>query len=230
MQEFELLSISHFISFCSCLAAIFLIPKSLQSKPELINSFRYFLIILLIENQIRSIYMETLVKGGSLAENLPLHLCDFSAIVIAAFLLTGLRPLFVFAYFWGIAGAGMSILTPDSEYAFPHYEYFATMYGHSLILLAVAFSIVNLNQRPFKSDISKLILYSSLLLIVMYGINFILGSNYWYLNERPYGENIISLMPEPPTHMFILYPVAIFFIYLVYSPYIYLDRRNRRMN
>ena len=155
-----------------------------------------------------------------------MHLCDFSAIVIAVFLLTGFRPLFIFAYFWGIAGAGMSILTPDSEFAFPHYEYFATMYGHSLILLAVVFSIVNLGQRPYLRDIPKLIFYSSILLAIMYGINYILGANYWYLNERPYGDNILSLMPEPPVHMFILYPIAIFFIYLVYSPYIYLDRRK----
>ena len=70
-----------------------------------------------VENQIRSTYVETLIKGGNLLENLPLHLCDFSAIVIAVFLLTGFRPLFIFAYFWGIAGAGMSILTPASEFA-----------------------------------------------------------------------------------------------------------------
>jgi hypothetical integral membrane protein (TIGR02206 family) len=226
MQEFELLSISHFLGFCICLAAIIFIPKAIQAKPGLENFSKYFLVFLLVENQIRSTYVETLIKGGNLLENLPLHLCDFSAIVIAVFLLTGFRPLFIFAYFWGIAGAGMSILTPDSEFAFPHYEYFATMYGHSLILLAVVFSITNLGQRPYLRDIPKLIFYSSILLVIMYGLNYILGANYWYLNERPYGDNILSLMPEPPVHMFILYPVAIFFIYLVYSPYIYFDRRK----
>ena len=214
------------MGFCICLAAIIFIPKAIQAKPGLENSSKYLLVFLLVENQIRSTYVETFFKGGNLLENLPLHLCDFSAIVIAVFLLTGFRPLFIFAYFWGIAGAGMSILTPDSEFAFPHYEYFATMYGHSLILLAVVFSIVNLDQRPYLKDIPKLIFYSSILLAIMYGINYILGANYWYLNERPYGDNILSLMPEPPVHMFILYPVAIFFIYLVYSPYIYLDRRK----
>ena len=137
MQEFELLSLSHFLGFSICLAAIFFIPKAIHAKPGLVNFSKYLLVILLVENQIRSTYVETFVNGGRLLENLPLHLCDFSAIVIAAFLVTGFRPLFIFAYFWGIAGAGMSILTPDSEFAFPHYEYLATMYGHSLILLAV---------------------------------------------------------------------------------------------
>ena len=157
MQEFELLSMSHFLGFCICLTAIVFIPKAIQTKSGLENFSKYLLVFLLVENQIRSTYVETLIKGGNLLENLPLHLCDFSAIVIAIFLLTGFRPLFIFAYFWGIAGAGMSILTPDSEFAFPHYEYLATMYGHSLILLAVVFSIVNLGQRPYLRDIPKLI-------------------------------------------------------------------------
>ena len=193
MQEFELLSLSHFLGFSICLAAIVFIPKAIQLKPGLEDFSKYLLVILLAEYQIRSTYVETLIKGGNLLENLPLHLCDFSAIVIAVFLLTGLRPLFIFAYFWGISGAGMSILTPDSEFAFPHYEYFATMYGHSLILLAVVFSIVNLGQRPYLRDIPKLIFYSTILLVVIYGINYILGANYWYLNERPVSYTHLTL-------------------------------------
>ena len=99
MQEFELLSISHFLGFCICLAAIIFIPKAIQAKPGLENSSKYLLVFLLVENQIRSTYVETFIKGGNLLENLPLHLCDFSAIVIAVFLLTGFRPLFFLLIF-----------------------------------------------------------------------------------------------------------------------------------
>ena len=83
MQEFELLSLSHFLAFSICLAAIVFIPKAIQSKPGLENFSKYLLVILLIENQIRSTYIETWIKGGNLLENLPLHLCDFSAIVLS---------------------------------------------------------------------------------------------------------------------------------------------------
>ena len=71
MQEFELLSLSHFLGFCICLAAIVFIPKVIQAKPGLENFSKYLLIFLLVENQIRSTYVETLIKGGNLLENLP---------------------------------------------------------------------------------------------------------------------------------------------------------------
>ena len=100
MQEFELLSLSHFLGFCICLAAIVFIPKLIQAKPGLENFSKYLLIFLLVENQIRSTYVETLIKGGNLLENLPLHLCDFSAIVIAVFLLTDL-DLYSFLHIFG---------------------------------------------------------------------------------------------------------------------------------
>ena len=92
------------------------IPKAIQAKPGLENFSKYFLVFLLVENQIRSTYVETLIKGGNLLENLPLHLCDFSA-RIAVFLLTGFSH-YLFLHISGNAGAGMSILTPDSEFAF----------------------------------------------------------------------------------------------------------------
>ena len=48
MQEFELLSLSHFLGFSICLAAIVFIPKAIQSKPGLENFSKYLLVILLI--------------------------------------------------------------------------------------------------------------------------------------------------------------------------------------
>ena len=41
MQEFELLSLSHFLGFSICLAAIVFIPKAIQSKPGLENFSKY---------------------------------------------------------------------------------------------------------------------------------------------------------------------------------------------
>ncbi|GIS35567.1 MAG: hypothetical protein Ct9H90mP6_08240 [Gammaproteobacteria bacterium] len=63
MQEFELLSISHFLGFCICLAAIIFIPKAIQAKPGLENFSKYFLVFLLVENQIRSRMLKLLLKG-----------------------------------------------------------------------------------------------------------------------------------------------------------------------
>ena len=68
------------------------------------------------------------------------------------YLITKYRPLFIFAFFWGLAGGGMSILTPDIVLGFPALEYLDTMWGHSLILMGVFTAIFQMNERPFLKD------------------------------------------------------------------------------
>ena len=73
---------------------------------------------------------------------LPLHLCDFSSASIILYFITKRREFFLFAFFAGIAGAGMAILTPDVLYSFPHIDYLRHMIGHSMILLGVTYAII----------------------------------------------------------------------------------------
>ena len=227
MNKFELLSISHFLVFSICLCTIIFLPRLFRnSDQKVIDFFSYLVAFLIFFHQIRVTFVDIVVNDFRLADALPLHLCDFSALIIASYLITKQRYLFVFAFFWGVTGAGMSILTPDAEYAFPAYDYLNTMYGHSLILLGVSIALTLHKERPFLNDIPKLIFYSSILLAAIYGINELLDTNYWYLNDRPHGTNIISLMPDPPIHMLVLYPVAICFIYFVYLPFYLQDKRQ----
>ena len=62
-------------------------------------------------------------------EGLPLHLCDFSTIAVILYFLTATERFFVFAFFFGIAGGGMSILTPDTVYGFPYIGYIQSQIG-----------------------------------------------------------------------------------------------------
>lgn len=227
MNKFELLSISHFLIFSICLCTIIFVPKFFRNSDQrTINFFSYLVAFLIFFHQVRVTYFDIVINDFRFVDALPLHLCDFSALIIASYLITKQRYLFVFAFFWGVTGAGMSILTPDAEYAFPAYDYLSTMYGHSLILLGVSLAITLHKERPYLNDIPKLIFYSSILLAVIYVMNEVLDTNYWYLNDRPHGTNIISLMPDPPIHMLVLYPVAICFIYLVYLPFYLQDNRQ----
>ena len=152
-------------------------------------------------------------------------MCAFSTWCISIFLLGGNRIYFLFAYFWGIVGAGMSLLTPDTLLGFPSYEYLNHMYGHLLIILGVSVSIVLLKQRPYFKDYIKIMTYTTFLFLpLMYLINFILDTNYWYIIDKPFGDNITNFMPDAPYHILALIPAAWFFTFLVYIPYMYKDR------
>lgn len=229
-KPFEILSLNHFLIVALCILLIVFLPRlflGLDKQAE--KRLRLSLVFLILSFQVFDFYKVVYLFGEPWKTALPFHLCDFSALSIAAYLLTSKKYFFNFAFFWGISGAGMAILTPNAVYGFPSVDYLANQYGHTLILLAISTAIIVFNQRPYVRDIFTTFGFTSLLLPPLYGLNYLLQApaNYWYLLEKPIGNNIMTPLPEAPFHMLYLYPIAFVFLLLVYAPYYVLDRRQQ---
>ena len=123
MQPLSLLSTSHIVIVFLCLLGIIYIPKLfINSSEKAKKNLAYGIIFSILINQGMDLYREGYLSGNWKL-GLPLHLCDFSSFSILFYLLTKKREFFLFAFFFGIAGGGMSILTPDVEYGFPYVPY-----------------------------------------------------------------------------------------------------------
>ena len=157
MSEFSPLGMSHFLTTAITVALIIFLPyffidKSNKSKNILIIS----LISLMLINHAMDFYYEGYLIDIKLG--LPLHLCDFSSAAIMLYFLTKKREFFLFAFFAGISGAGMAILTPDTQYGFPNIHYIRHMIGHAMILLGVSYAIIIDNQRPYLKDVHRVLM------------------------------------------------------------------------
>jgi hypothetical integral membrane protein (TIGR02206 family) len=226
MVELDVLGLSHILTVILSISSIILIPKYLKDTSfKVKNSFKYLIIFLLLIIQIMDFYREG-IAIGRWQEGLPLHLCDFSTMAIILYFLTKKRDFFVFAFFFGIAGGGMSILTPDTVYGFPYIGYIQSQIGHTMILMGVTYAMIIDKQRPYLIDVPKALFYASVLLLFTYFMNYILGTNYWFLAEKPIGDNITSFMRPEPFHIIDLYIAAIVICYAIYLPY-YLRDRSR---
>ena len=152
---------------------------------------------------------------------LPLHMCNFSAVLIGIFLLSKNRNqmFFELPFYWGVGGATMALVTPDLDFAWPDIEYFMFFYGHGQILLGIFFALTVLKYRPRLENFLKMALITILLLIPMYFINILIGgeANYWYLMDRPAGESLMDLMPDPPFHIWELHPCFGSFLHTIYT-------------
>jgi len=201
------------------------INKSSSSKNMLI----FAIIVLILTNQSLDFYREG-YGIGNWKLGLPLHLCDFSSASIIIYFFTKRREFFLFAFFAGISGAGMAILTPDVKYSFPHIDYLRHMIGHSMILLGVAYAIIIDNQRPQLKDVHRVLGVLSVFLLLMYPINNLLGSpaNYWYVAEKPPGFNVTDLMRDAPYHMIDIYILTVIICYLIYLPYFIKDKLSQK--
>ena len=158
-------------------------------------------------------------------EVLPFHMCDLSEIFLIFFLLGGPSILYKCAFFWGLAGATMAIITPDIEFLDLDYAFF--MIGHGMIIIGIMYATVALNNRPYAKDIVTVSLITALILLpITYLINYILGepANFWYLMQKPAGASLMDAFPEPPYHLLVITPLAILMFFLVYLPYFVKDR------
>jgi len=229
MIDFSLSSPSHIIFTIICVSVIVFLPRIFVNKN---NSSKNILIIgiisLILINQGMDFFREG-YGANNWKLGLPLHLCDFSSASIILYFMTKRREFFLFAFFAGIAGAGMAILTPDVLYSFPHIDYLRHMIGHSMILLGVTYAIIIDNQRPQLKDVHRILAVLSVFLLMMYPINTWLGppANYWYVIEKPPGFNVTDLMRDAPYHMIDIYILAVIVCYSIYLPYFIKDRQNK---
>ena len=173
---------------------------------------------------------------------LPLHMCNFSAVLIGIFLLAKKKDqmFFELPFYWGIGGATMALITPDLDYAWPDIEYFMFFYGHGQIVLGIFFALAVLKYRPYLQNFLKMAAISLLLLIPIYIINLIIGdftyvdpvtgetvsdiANYWYLMDTPGGASLMDFMPAAPFHMLGVIPLSLAVFFLLYLPFLVWDK------
>ena len=162
---FELFGSVHLITIVVIIAVTVLLPKFYKNKSEDQKSVMSKIIATVIAlHVIISPYKDLYILANPYdwRETIPLHMCDLSEIFLIWFLLGGPRILYLCAFFWGLAGASMAILTPDISHHDLDYIFF--MVGHGMILVGIMYATVSLGNRPYAKDILKVSAITALIL------------------------------------------------------------------
>ena len=221
----------HIITMLVILAVSILLPMIYKNKSEVQKSLMTKMIAyIVIAHVVISPYKDLFLLENpyNWREVLPLHMCDLSEIFLAWFLLGGPKILYKCAFFWGIGGATMAIITPDISHHDLDYAFF--MIGHGMIVIGIMYATVALNNRPYAKDILTVSLITACVLLpITYTINLLLGepANFWYLMAKPAGASLMDAFPEPPYHLLVLTPLAIATFVIIYAPYFIKDRLQK---
>jgi hypothetical integral membrane protein (TIGR02206 family) len=213
------------------LAVSILLPMIYKNKSEVQKSLMTKMIAyIVIAHVVISPYKDLFLLENpyNWREVLPFHMCDLSEIFLAWFLLGGPKILYKCAFFWGIGGATMAIITPDISHHDLDYAFF--MIGHGMIVIGIMYATVALNNRPYAKDILTVSLITACVLLpIIYTINLLLGepANFWYLMAKPAGASLMDAFPEPPYHLLVLTPLAIATFVIIYVPYFIKDRLQK---
>jgi hypothetical integral membrane protein (TIGR02206 family) len=164
----------------------------------------------------------------NIRSDLPLHLCDLTALLSITLLLTGSRWLYDFIYFLGIGGALQALVTSNvGIYGFPHLYFFSSMIAHGgIITTGVYFTVVE-GYRPTWRSLWRVAGWMSAYTAVIFGLNLLLGSNYLFIGHKPEFPSLIDELGPWPWYVLSLVGVGLASLFILYAPFALKDWRAR---
>jgi hypothetical integral membrane protein (TIGR02206 family) len=149
---------------------------------------------------------------------LPLHICGIAVYLAAFMLITKNQVVFEVIYFWALGGTSQAILTPAVTAGYPSYHFFQFFIEHSAVIVAVFVAVFGFKMRPRLKGLWITYALSWLLVFVVGGINYLLGTNYMYLCRPPAGISPFYFLDWP---WYILFQsgLALVIFFLLYLPF-----------
>ena len=130
------------------------------------------------------------------------------------------------AFFWGLGGALQGIITPDLSEGFPSPAWLSYFITHCCTAAGVLVATLGLRFRPVRGAVLRIAIITNLYMLVIAGVNWMLGANYMFLSRAPSGASPMFFLPWP-WYILFLELVGAATCLLLYAPFFAMRRRWR---
>lgn len=150
---------------------------------------------------------------------LPLQLCDLTlwCTILAAF--TRRQAVFEFAFFTGLAGALMAVLTPDLWEPFPSYPTIYFFVAHCGIAATLLYLWWSGAARPRAGCVRRVMLLANGYAVFIGVFNAVFHTNYMYLCRKPRNASLLDYMGPWPVYILTGELVALCLFGLLWAPF-----------
>jgi len=166
------------------------------------------------------------IGGYDFSKDLPLFLCSFLALIIPVFTSTRKYWMYEILVFWIIAGTSQGVITPDIAEGFPSFDYFRYWIVHLGLLTIIFYATFVLKMKPRFKSVFKSFLVLQVYMLILMGINYLLKSNYSYLNRKPESASVLDYLGDWPYYLIIIELLLIPLFFLIYLPF-YLGNKKK---
>ena len=200
------------ISTVLCIAVAWVYSNSsFNAKKIILETIGYLVVFNEIAFQFSMLYY----GSWSYSTSLPLEMCYISALMIPIYNKFRdsriLKSWFFFAGFGGSLFAFINTNLSEMDQVYISIHYF---FAHGLVIF-VMLSIVIDGYRPLWSDYFDAIKWTSLLVIFIFLVNYLIDSNYMFTFKKPEGVNFTLLMPGWPYYFLIMLSIGLVFYTLM---------------
>jgi hypothetical integral membrane protein (TIGR02206 family) len=155
---------------------------------------------------------------GIRVSNLPLQLCDLTVWASVAACLTLAPGIVEFAYFAGLAGAGMAVVTPDLWSPWPSYPSIYFFLGHGGIVIAVCVLVFGrisaLRPGAVWRAFGWLVAYA----VALGAFDAITGADYMFLCRKPKNASLLDALGPWPVYLICAAAVALALFWVLWLP------------
>ena len=200
-QAFTLFGPPHLliIAMIPVLAAI--MAWAARRNPATARWLRIGLGSLLILNELAWYVYLLYTDGIQFPDLLPLQLCDVTLWVTAITCFTLKPGGYEFAYYAGIAGSGMAVITPDVWMPLLSYPTIHFFLAHGGAVIAVLFLTWADLARPRLGSVLRVFLYMNIFAALVGAFNFVFKTNYMYLCQKPAGASLLDYFGPWPFYI-----------------------------
>lgn len=150
---------------------------------------------------------------------LPLYLCDVVSFVLAYALVRRRQRWAELGYIWGMAGTLQGLLTPTLQYSWDAPEYYAFFVQHGGVPVAALTLAFGTALKPQPNAFGRVVFWSWIYMLVVYGLNWLLGANYGFLNAKPSAATLFDYMGPYPWYLLTLQFVGFALYALLLIPF-----------
>jgi hypothetical integral membrane protein (TIGR02206 family) len=220
---------SHAIAVALMLAAAAapILVTRVVNSPRLDKALRWSLAFILVADW--GAYMALFYANGwlVLGNELPLNLCDWATIAVAATLLRPNQKSYELAYFWALSGTLLTSITPDLAFDFPDPRFIFFFFYHAIIITSVLYLTLGLGMRPVAGSIRRVILWSLAYVAVAGTADWLLGTDYGFLRAKPQTATLFDALAPWPWYIAECFAIGTGAMLLLYAPFLIADRIRR---
>jgi hypothetical integral membrane protein (TIGR02206 family) len=159
------------------------------------------------------------IRGFDIQEDLPLHLCNFMAVLLPVFTATRKKLYYEILLFWILAGTTHAVITPDLQDGFPNYVYIKYWYVHSGLIIFILYATMVLGFRPTFTSTFKSFIALQGYIALMFVLNALFNSNYFYTYGKPKVPSALDYLGEYPLYILTVELIMIPYFLLIYLPF-----------
>lgn len=216
---FNLLGPAHLLILMSIPLLAAGLGRCCRRSPGAARSIRYGLATFLALNELAWYAYRLRLEGFRFPEGLPLELCDVTlwVTVVAAFSLN--RWAFEVAYFAGISGAGMALLTPDlwtAPLSYPTVQFFL---AHGIDVVTVLTLVWGRLTAPRPGSPWRALGCVNAYAIAAGAFDAIFKTNYMYLCQKPQAPSLLDYFGSWPLYLVGGELVAVALFWMLWLPF-----------